>query len=422
MVSAVNVRSPEARTDFLRVVESLLERFKRLWWECPTTNPDLGNTYEFRRQLENEKRTDQALKVLEDAMLQPREVGWDREGLLRNLVDTFYDYTQEILGLDEGLMKALRAYGFEDALMQFAWMARRFDPAVGMTDIFQAGRNLWSMNFVQLLLGLPVEVTPSSFAYSMLYPYTDNYLDDPHVDESAKRLFNRRFARRLAGEVLEPLNVREERIYTLVGMVEGQYERRYYPQVYDSLLAIYRAQTRSLGLLRGDASPYAVDVLGICLEKGGTSVLADGYLVAGDLTPAQQEKMFAYGALTQLVDDLEDAQSDRQAGLMTVFSQTLGHLRLDEVANRVLHFGAYVVDILATDAPASLEPLMTLFHDAVPLVMIQAAAGQRRYFSHDYALNMQAHYPLRLGAMERRRKQLYRKRKELNSLVDALIT
>ena len=31
------------------------------------------------------------------------------------------------------------------------------------------------------LLGLPVEVTPAVFAYSMLYPYTDNYLDDPAI-------------------------------------------------------------------------------------------------------------------------------------------------------------------------------------------------------------------------------------------------
>jgi hypothetical protein len=421
MVSALKVRSPESRTDFLQIVDGLLERFKRLWWECPTTTPDLGRTYEFHRQLENEKRSDQALSVLEDAMLQPRQVGWDRERLLRNLTDTFYNYTQEILDLGEGPVKALRAYGFDDALMQFARMARLFDPAVEMMDIYQAGRNLWSMNFVQLLLGLPVEVTPSSFAYSMLYPYTDNYLDDPNVDESAKRLFNRRFARRLAGEELEPLSDREERIYNLVGMVEAQYERQDYPQVYDSLLAIYRAQARSLGLLRGDVSPYTVDVLGICFEKGGTSVLADGYLVAGDLTPAQRDKMFAYGALTQLVDDLEDAQCDRQAGLMTVFSQTLGRWRLDEVANRVLHFGEHVVDILAMDTPASLEPLMALFHDAIPLVVIQAAAGQRRYFSHGYAINMQAHYPLRFGAMERRRKQLYRKRKALNALVDALI-
>lgn len=421
MVSDIKAQALDTHQEFSKVVECLLDEFIRLWWQCPTTLTDLGRNYNIRRQLENEKRTDRALGVLDEAMLEPRQSGWDREDLLRKLVQTFYNYTGETFGFSSVQLEAVHAYGFEDLLIQFAQMARKFDPTITMMDISQAGRNLWSMNFVQLLLGLPVEVTPSLFAYSMLYPYTDNYLDDPNIDESAKRFFNQTLAHRLAGESLEPRNEREQRIFTLVEMVEAQYERQDYPWVYESLLAIHKAQTRSLGLLQGDNSPYAVDILGICFEKGGTSVLADGYLVAGELTPLQREKMFAYGTLTQLVDDLEDAQSDRQAGLMTVFSQALGRWRLDEVTNRTLHFGARVVEILANGAPPSLDPLMSLFADAVPLILIQAAAGQRRYFSRDYVLNMQAHYPLRFAAMDSRRKRLSRKRLELSTLAEVLI-
>lgn len=421
MAPALKIWPNESRLIFPQVVDGLLERFTRLWWECPTTNRDMGRSYELHRQLENEKRSDQALAVLESALLVPRRNGWDREGLLSKLTDTFFNYTQEIFGFEADHMQALRAYGFEEALKQFAWMARQFDPSISIGDIYQAGRNLWSMNFVQLLLGQPVEVTPSAFAYSMLYPYTDNYLDDPSVSEDAKRLFNRRFTLRLSGERVKPLNEREERIFSLVAMVEAQYDRRRHPLVYQSLLAIHKAQTRSLSLLQGDASPYAVDVLGICFEKGGTSVLADGYLVAGSLTPSQQEKMFAYGALTQLVDDLEDAQSDRESGLTTVFSQTLGRWRLDKITNRTLCFGERVVEILAVDAPPILDPLIELFREAVPLVIIQAAAGQGRYFSRDYALNMQGHFPLRFRAMQARQKRILRKRQELSALLDALI-
>jgi hypothetical protein len=421
IVSVLKIRPNESRLIFPQVVEGLLDRFTRLWWECPTTYQEMERSYELHRQLVNERRTDRALAVLENALLQPRQNGWNREELLSKLTDTFFNYTQEIFGFGPELMRALRAYGFEDTLRQFARMARQFDPSISIGDIYQAGRNLWSMNFVQLLLGRPVEVTPSAFSYSMLYPYTDNYLDDPLVTEDAKRLFNRRFALRLDGEMVKPLNEREERIFSLVTMVEAQFDRRHHPRVYESLLAIHKAQTHSLGLLHGDLSPYAVDVLGICFEKGGTSVLADGYLVAGNLTPAEQEKMFAYGALTQLVDDLEDAQSDRAAGLMTVFSQTLGRWRLDEITNRALRFGERVVEILAVEAPPSLDPLIALFREAMPLVMIQAAAGQRRYFSHDYVLNMQAHFPLRFRAMEARQKRIVRKRQELSALLDALI-
>jgi hypothetical protein len=421
MQSAMKVLFRDDHHNFPEIVEGYLTRFKRLWWECPTSMHGLGREYDFRRQLENEKRTDQALAILDNALLQPRQNGWDREGLLRKLGDTFLDYTVQTFGFDAGNMQAMRQYGFEEALMQFARMARQFDRSVSIAEIYQAGRNLWSMNFVQLLLGLPVDVTPSAFAYSMLYPYTDNYLDDPQVSADAKRMFNRRFAQRLAGESIKPSSEHEQRIYTLVEMVEAQFERKRYSQVYESLLAIHRAQIHSLGLLQGNASPYAVDVLGICFEKGGTSVLADGYLVAGNLTPAQQEKMFAYGALTQLVDDLEDAQNDRRSGLMTVFSQTLGRWRLDEVTNRTLYFGERVVDILSADAPPYLDPLLSLFAEALPLIVIQAASMQRRYYSREYALTMQAHYPLRFSAVDRRQKRLYRKRQGFNALLTALI-
>lgn len=421
MLSAMRGLFFDDRCSFPEIVEGYLSRFRSLWWECPTTPHNLGRKYEFRRQLENEKRTDQALAILDEAMLQPRSNGWNKEAVLHKLMDTFYDYTQDVFNFESGHMQALKNYGFEDALRQFAAMARQFDPSISIADIYQAGRNLWSMNFVQLLLGLPVQVSPSAFAYSMLYPYTDNYLDDPQIGEDAKRLFNRRFAQRLVGEDVAPLNGREERIYALVEMVESQFDRQRYPLVYDSLIAIHKAQTRSLILLQGDSSPYAVDVLGICFEKGGTSVLADGYLVAGDLTPVQQEKMFAYGALTQLVDDLEDAQIDQRSGLMTVFSQTLGNWRLDEITNRTMHFGTKVVEILAADAPSTLEPLITMFAEAIPLVVIRSAAGHRRYYSRDYVRNMQAHYPLRFSAVESRQKRLYRKQQGLSGLVEALI-
>ena len=71
----------------------------------------------------------------------------------------------------------------------------------------------------------------------------------------------------------------------------------------NTISAEMRAQCRSLELLHRTASPYEVDVLGISLEKGGTSVLADGYLVAGSLTRPQAELAFGFGAYLQIVDD-----------------------------------------------------------------------------------------------------------------------
>jgi hypothetical protein len=42
------------------------------------------------------------------------------------------------------------------------------------------------MNSLQIFWGLPLEMTPSVYAYSMLYPYTDNFLDNPEVNSEEK--------------------------------------------------------------------------------------------------------------------------------------------------------------------------------------------------------------------------------------------
>ena len=53
--------------------------------------------------------------------------------------------------------------------------ARKFDDDLPIGDIMQAMRNVWISNALQLLFGKEVYYSKANFAYSMLYPYTDNY-------------------------------------------------------------------------------------------------------------------------------------------------------------------------------------------------------------------------------------------------------
>ena len=105
MVSALRIETDESRLTFPEMVEGLLNHFIRLWWECPTINKEFGRSYELHRQLENEKRTDQALAVLDNALIQQSQNGLNREDLLRKLTDTFFNYTQEIFGFEPDIMQ-----------------------------------------------------------------------------------------------------------------------------------------------------------------------------------------------------------------------------------------------------------------------------------------------------------------------------
>jgi hypothetical protein len=265
------------------------------------------------------------------------------------------------------------------------------------------------MNLMQYLLGQPVEVTPAVLAFSLLYPYSDNYLDDPGIPTGVKAAFSRTFERRLSGQAVPPANPWEQKIFDLVGMIEGQFDRQLHPEVYASLMAILQAQTNSLRLQLPHASPYEMDVLGLTFEKGGTSVLADGYLVAGSLTPFQQEFSFYYGAFTQLMDDLEDVEQDRRAGIMTVFSQTAGRWPLDALTSRLIVFGNGLLDAMRCFNATGLETLEEIMRKCITPLLIDSAGRVGQLYSRGYLAELERHSPYRFSQLKQVRRKVQRR-------------
>ncbi len=243
-----------------------------------------------------------------------------------------------VFQFSENELAIINDNGFSSASKKFVAMARKFDSNITNEEIFQASRNLWIVNSLQVLLNKPVDVSDSLFAYSMLYPYTDNYIDSPDIDESEKHAFSKRFRLRLKGVILDPANPHEEQVFKLVELIESEWNRNEYPLVYESLLAIHDAQTRSIKLMSNCETPSKSELLDICIEKGGTSVLADGYLLNGTLTPEQEEFCFNFGVLLQFVDDIQDLQEDIADKLETIFTCAAKEGELSSYINRTIAF------------------------------------------------------------------------------------
>ncbi|RPI86308.1 MAG: hypothetical protein EHM41_08920 [Chloroflexi bacterium] len=349
------------------------------WWSSPSifpsTLPLISASEQFRREKDLQSHLDSLYAIVRKP---PHNSDEETRGKLEDLVIHIF---QSALGFEERHTDAVLEAGFREAITGFSEQARRFDSEISDEDIYQAARNSTSMNLMQILLRLPVEVTPSVFAYSMLYPYTDNYLDDPAVSKQVKHGFNERFRRRIAGEDVYPDNPREERILQMIDLIEGEYSRERFPQVYDSLLAIQSAQTNSLRLMDRSSSPYEVDVLCTVVMKGGTSALADGFLVAGDLTPEQARFTYDYGAFTQLMDDLEDVHADLQAGIQTLYSQTAGKWPLDRLVNKTLNIGLRVLEELGSFPGKDLDLMKEILHLSFNPILIDSAACAGPYLS-----------------------------------------
>jgi len=402
------------------VVQKLVQQFSTLWWESDTRTIPLEPSYTHREQSANEAHLGQFLDALAWEAKHPPRTRPERLASRDRLFSALKVLGRAALNLEDSHLGLIDSSGLVEAATEFAQQARRFDPTISGSDVYQASRNAWMMYSLQMLLGQPVQLTPAILAYSLLYPYSDNYLDDPQVPAQTKATFHERLARRLADRNVAPTNAQEQTIWALVSLIEGQFEPARHPQVFASLLAIHHAQNKGVGLLRRDASPYEVDVLGIGLEKGGASVLADGYLVAGSLTQAQGECLFGLGAFLQILDDLQDVEQNRKEGLLTVFSQTSGRWPLDGLTNRTFHFGDRVLQGLdCFDAPG-LEPLKDLMRKSTALLLVEAAGRAERLYTRPYRRDLETCSPFRFSALNKHRKRLARQRGSLATLLEAL--
>ena len=395
-----------ANLPFGDIVSGLVTHIKKLWWDCDPARSDLGRVYDADEKKIRESKLTLTLDRLGEEIKKASLDRPDRQALQDRLFPLAGEFLKTTFNLEDRHLSALTSYGFAESVEEFVHQARKFDPQISASDIYQAGRNAWTMSFLQYLFGLPVKMTPAILAFSLLYPYSDNYLDDADIPLSVKMDFSRRFKQRLEGSPVPPSNAVEKKIFDLVGMIEGQFDRRQHPDVYASLMAIYRAQEKSMRLQVPNASPYEMDVLGLVFEKGGTSVLADGYLVAGTLTPDQRNFAFYYGAFTQFMDDLEDVERDCQDGIMTVFSQTARHWPLDAVTRQLIVFGNGLLDNLDHFPVAGLELLEEIMRKCITPLLIDSAGRIGHLYSRPYLAELERHSPYRFSQLKKVRRQV----------------
>ncbi|MDR3754082.1 MAG: hypothetical protein P4K78_09550, partial [Terracidiphilus sp.] len=259
-------------------LESQTARTSAAWHACAHRPLPPGPAYTQEAQSASERVYDDCLRSVEKGLRSRPRTATERAAFRDHLVAVFARFAASALGLESPAIDLI-AQGFLPAGVEFARRARHFDAVLTMPEIVQACRNAWTAYGFQSLLNESAHITPSIVGYSLLYPYTDNYLDRRDASPAAKRLFCARFRRRLRGEHLPVRDAHEASIWALVGMIESQYPRANYPQVFASLLAIHQAQEESVAQLSAAQSLSCDEILRISCAKGGTSVLADACLV-----------------------------------------------------------------------------------------------------------------------------------------------
>ena len=381
-------------------VETLKSDALDLWRAASTGSPAPDSCYTVDQQVQKEAEVDRLMRDVDISIDKLKRSGYAlrkenagiRSRIQRSIVQLLHSFDCVI---DPEMERS-----FSIVTGEFIERAYEFDAQIGDEAVYQASRNVLIMNTFQMQLGRKIALTPSVFAYSMLYPYTDNYLDAVDISAPAKDERNEWMLLRLSGIAAKPRNRQERIVDRLVGMIEAEYDRRAYGNVYDSILAIHNAQTRSVSQQCDNLS--AAELLEISIEKGGASVLADGYLIAGEVSAADAEFFFQFGVLLQLIDDLQDLQEDRSLQHLTLAGCAAAKGSLDNFTNQLLSFAATVLN----PARFHQEKLRILIGRSCRLLILEAIACNYNHYSDRYLLAMERCSPVRFKYLRNAKQQM----------------
>jgi len=381
-------------------IKDLTKEYRQLWRDTPENSPEFPDSFSPERKRELEEQVTQLLERAEQERMgdrtdpeQLREAmqgsGLEMEALCRR-AGLYFDHSFTA--------------GFQHATREFLGRVRDFDPALAPENIYQALRNLWIANSLQVLMGLEMACSAPIFAYTMLYPYSDNLNDDPGLSFAGKWATNDRFRLWLEGKEAAAVSPAERKIQALVGMIGDEFSRQDYPGVFQGLLGIFNAQIKSLLQQKQHQAGAPADLLTISVEKGGTSVLADGYLICGSLEEGWEKFCFGYGVFLQFADDIQDVEEDRTSHHRTLYSQGAERGVLDRQANRLFHFMRRVID-RHLSAPEAQRCRELILRNCI--FMVQGAICKHPHlFSSAYLQVIEEHFPLSLPFYRRVKQQL----------------
>lgn len=388
-------------------VEGMVQEYAQIWHTAPVDPPILERVYRTKEK----KGFEQELTTIIDRFSEEQK----KHSFLNSNQDAAwmesYAYSlrvffKKILGHVDLQLDTIYDDRFVESTRQFLKAAREFDPEMGIPSVYQALRNVWIMNSLQYYLGIEVKFTSAVFGYSMVYPYLDNLLDDVTIPKSDKGKLLIKLKGWLEGDYVEANTAVEQKLFNLIYRVEQHFPRALYPGVYQSMLTIFNGQIRSLLQHSKKTVPCLYDTLAISLEKGGTSVLADGYLVAGNLNPRQENFCFGFGTFLQLADDLQDIAEDLENNHMTLFSQSAGQFPLDRLVYKLFHFMSTVLEQTLNDNQPQERNLREVIFRSCALMYKEAVGKHSSFFTRKCVKNFQAAFPVRFSYLRKLRQTL----------------
>lgn len=360
-------------------------------------NPDIFLTIDIRQKKENEVLVQEFSRQLQKKLRQKSNSEDARKQWEKDLELVFEDFLEreKILSLSEWIKpKLLDTWKRETKY--FIDKVRKFDETLNQAQIWQTLRNYFIYAMIVEMQGEEQNTRNPILAYSLLYPYTDNYIDDKQVSMLEKERYNGMIASKLMEEATIPKNPLEEKTCRLLDMILKDYEGEKRKKVAKTLLQLLKAQHQSIRQQKADVAEEKI--LEISIWKGSTSVLADYLFAASDWLENEEKFYLKFGFVLQLVDDLQDINEDRENGSHTLMTQAEEQQKLEQCVNHLLWFSWNVIHEFN---PKNSEIKGFVLKYCVEISLLAVAMNQQ-FFSMKYLKALEPYLPFRLEFLNRK--------------------
>lgn len=375
-----------------------LHEIKNAWQAAPDTFPDFLTEISIETKTQNEKYIQTVSRDLQK-LLKSFPVNTKSRGKWKHKITGILNHIlseETIIGVHYA-MNQETLYAFQDELTDFLVHARRFAPELSIEEIGQAIRNYVVYMIFNEMNQLRPGFSIAGFGYSMLYPFTDNYIDNPLCSDMDKVQYNQLIRDKIAGSEVHPETIYQQKTCDLLSAIESEYPRDSDATIFTMLLMMLDAQEDSLRQQSKGTSLSLSERLDISLYKGGISVLIDRFFVKKEITEDDLIFYLEFGFFLQLADDLQDIREDSRAGHQTSLTLDVSSVCEEKTVNKMLHF----VHQILHDFHAENDVFKNFVLNNCYQLIYSSAVGSREFFSLEYLEKLEKYLPVTYPFLEK---------------------
>ena len=296
----------------------------------------------------------------------------------------------------------IRLDAFLDEIFDFLRQVRKFAPELSFEDIGQAIRNYVVYVMFKEINLIQTGFSMAGFGYSMLYPFTDNYIDSINYSSSDKVIYNQIIRDKIEGKEVFPKSIHHRKTCDLLQAIASDYSNDQSSHVSKLLLMMLEAQEKSIIQQKQDMILTHEERLDITIEKGGISVLIDRFLINKECTKDDLIFYLGVGFFLQLADDLQDIKSDYMQGYQTVFTDDLNSEHEEKLVHKMLYF---IHDIMVS-YQADNDHFKNFILSNCYQLIYTSVIGSKEFFSDEFLDKIGKRLPVSYTFYEQWRKNL----------------